>query len=227
MNGRGDEGIRGPAAVQRLYDSVASFYDVSTSPYELIGGRKLQHAAIDLLNLLPGDTVVDLGTGTGWNLPHLARRVGPQGRVIAVDLSQGMLNKAEQRCARLNLTVEFVQADMREFVPPPKTAAVIAGFALEMVPEYAQVIDHLACELVPGSRIATTGLREPQGWPEWVVRLGVLLTRPLGVRPAYRDISPWEAISDRLVGVTYADAMAGAIYLAVGVVPDSNGSLPR
>lgn len=58
---------------------------------------------IELMGVDAGDTVVDLGTGTGYFLPHLSRAVGPDGRVLALDVSEKML--------------EYVDSDMRPELP--------------------------------------------------------------------------------------------------------------
>lgn len=60
-------------------------------------------AVIELMGVEPGDTVVDLGTGTGYFLPHLSRAVGPDGRVLALDVSEKML--------------EYVDSEMRPELP--------------------------------------------------------------------------------------------------------------
>ncbi len=49
--------------------------------------------AVDRLSLQPGDHVLEIGCGTGRNLPFLSAAVGPQGRVYGVDLSPGMLGE--------------------------------------------------------------------------------------------------------------------------------------
>ena len=47
------------------------------------------------LDLKPGDHVLEIGCGTGRNLPYLRDAVGPQGRVYGVDISAGMLERAQ------------------------------------------------------------------------------------------------------------------------------------
>ena len=216
-----EEGVRAPSGVAELYDRLSGAYDLLASSYDWIDGRRLQQQAIGDLALEPGDTVVDLGTGTGWNLPYLADRVGPTGRVIGVDLSDGMLERARRRVIESgHLNVELVQGDLRCVDPPADTAAVLSAFALEMVPDHAEVVRRLADSLRPGSQIASVGLREPDTWPEWAVRLGVLVNRPFGVTPAYRRITPWTSIRDHLDDVTVVTSHAGAVYSAIGTVPD-------
>ena len=224
LGGR-NTGIRDADAVGQLYDRVSGVYDVLTAPYEWIDGRRLQRKAINELGLHPGDTVVDLGTGTGWNLPHLAEAVGPEGRVVGVDLSHGMLTRARRRVDRAgHRNIELVRADLRDYDPPADTAAVIGTFALEMVPDYDDVIRRLAGHLNPGSKIALVGMREPDGWPEWVIRLGSLANRPLGVNPAYRNITPWTSIHQQLTDATTLTSHGGVVYMAVGTVSQSTSA---
>jgi ubiquinone/menaquinone biosynthesis C-methylase UbiE len=67
---------------------------------------------VDLCDLKPGDRVLDAGTGTGFAALHAARKVGQAGRVIGVDISQGMLSEARADAAGSRLTnIEFIQCD--------------------------------------------------------------------------------------------------------------------
>ncbi len=203
------------AGVRRLYDRVAPLYDLLACPYELVDGRRLANRAVEELRLGPGDTVVDLGTGTGWALPRLADAVGPHGRVVGVDISAGMLTRARRRVASYD-NVELVEADIAAYRLPEGTRAVMSAFAMEMLPDYDAVIARLARELPPDGRLAVTGLRDPERWPEWLVRFASALNRPFGVSNDYRHHRPWEAVRRHTTSVTYVDAIGGAIYVAAG-----------
>lgn len=218
-----DEGALDPSGVRRLYDRIASVYDLMASPYELVGGWRLAARAVGELRLSAGDTVVDLGTGTGWNLERLAEVVGPTGRVIGVDISPAMLQRARRRLRKGNIAtrVELVEADITDYRPPPETRAIIATFAVEMLPGYHDLIGRLVRSLPEGGRIAVTGLRNPDRWPEWVIRLGSWVMRPFGVTEDYRDFHPWEAVEAHTTNSTYAEALGGVIYLASGSRPGS------
>ena len=68
--------------------------------------------AMDRLELLPGQRVVDLGCGSGRTTLELAARVGPGGEAVGVDISAEMLARGRERAARLGArNVEFVHAD--------------------------------------------------------------------------------------------------------------------
>ena len=212
-----DHGVLDTAGVRRLYDRIASVYDIAASPYNLIGARRLAKQAIDELRLSPGDTVVDFGTGTGWNLPHLAAAVGANGTVIGVDISPGMLEHARKRIEGLGLSnVELVEADISTYQLPPDTNAVVSTFVIEMRPDYTDIIQRLTTTLADNGRIATTGLRHPDRWPEWLIALGTGLVRIFGVSDAYRSHRPWEAIADYTTGSVCVESHAGVVYLAAG-----------
>ncbi len=211
-------GIRDPRAVQRLYDRLAPAYDVAAWPLQVHGSRRLRTRAIQLLNLQPGDTVVDLGCGTGINFAALAEAVGPTGRIVGVDLSAGMLARARQRADRAGLDqVTVTQADMREVRLPEGTAAVLATASLEMVPEHEAVVRSLADQLTPThGRLAVGGFRRPPTWPAWAVALGRAATAVFGVNRAYEEIQPWRSVRRHLDEIAFETAMGGALYLIVG-----------
>ena len=213
-----DAGVLNPRQVARLYDRLAPNYDLFVGAYRLLGSRRLTRPGIAALQLQPGDTVIDLGCGTGTLLPALADEVSPGGRVIGVDLSPRMLARARRRVAgRTDVDVELVEGDVREFDWPDRTDAVIATYALEMVPDYDQVIADAATALAPRQgRIAVSGLRAPRHWPSWAVRAGIALTRPFGVHEDYLTFHPWEAIRTHTTEIDHRTTGAGALYLSVG-----------
>ena len=215
-----DPGILGPEAVRDLYDRLAPVYDAVAAAYDLLGSGRFHQRAVEALNLRPGDTAVDLACGTGVNLPHLAEAVGETGRVVAVDLSPGMLAQARQRVEASGWrNVELVEADVRDFMFPEPVHGVVSTFGLEMVPEHEDVIARAVAALAPGKRIAVGGLRHPERWPEWAVQLGALVNRPFGVSRAYEEVQPWHSVFAHTQRVSYDEFLLGAAYLAVGETP--------
>ncbi len=81
------------------YRDRARHYDITGNLYYLLGFRvgAYRRQAIQALQLRPGDTVVDIGCGTGLNFPHLEHVIGPGGRIIGVDLTDAMLEEAKLR----------------------------------------------------------------------------------------------------------------------------------
>lgn len=207
--------VRGPESVRRLYDRLAPAYDLGTLMFLPLGAQRLRERAVDLLDLRPGDTVVDLGCGTGANLPILARAVGGAGRVVGVDLSPGMLERARRRADRHRLTqVTLVQGDMRTVRLPVRTSGVLATASLEMVPEHDDVVRHLAAQLAStDARLVVGGFRRPPTWPRWAVAAGRTALAVFGVTRAYESIRPWLSVRRHMDEVAFGTAAGGAVYV--------------
>lgn len=74
--------------------------------------RESAERLVDFCSIRPGSTVLDAGTGTGFAAVAAARVVGPRGRVVAVDLSDGMLQVAKQHMPAVSeAPIEWVQGD--------------------------------------------------------------------------------------------------------------------
>ena len=206
-----------PSEVRSLYRRTASFYDLALVPYRLLGLTVHRRHAVEALALAPGDTVVDLCCGTGANFPLLQEAVGPGGRVVGVDLTDAMLDRARRRVERAGWrNVTLLEVDVVRFEPPPETRGLLATFALEMVPDHDVVVRRAAEVLGEGGRMALLGLKHPAGWPEWLVRLAVWLNRPFGVDREYASIRPWESLRRHLTEVEYREFLGGAGYVCVG-----------
>ncbi|PSQ37242.1 alkanonic acid methyltransferase [Halobacteriales archaeon QS_9_70_65] len=104
-------------SVADFYGRWAAVYDrVATAP----GIGRWRRAAAERV-ARPGDTVVEMGCGTGANLPYLRERVGPAGRVVGVDLAGPPLRRARDRAGRDGDDVAVVRGDATD--PPVATAA--------------------------------------------------------------------------------------------------------
>ena len=116
------------------YDLVVRLFDIfAWFGFNISGWRK---QAVSELGLKAGDTVVDIGCGTGLNFPLLHRAVGPQGMIIGVDLSDAMLTQA-RHTAEANhwANVQLVCADASQFEFPPRVNAVLSTYTLTLVPD--------------------------------------------------------------------------------------------
>src|SRR6266508_5744491 len=81
---------------------------------------------ITLASLEPGQTVLDLGSGAGLDCFFAARKVGETGKVIGVDMTPEMIERARSSAARLKLShVEFRQGYIEELPVDPNTVDVI------------------------------------------------------------------------------------------------------
>ncbi len=202
-----------------LYRKRAANYDLSANLYYLIGLREVKYRkrVVSALNLTRGDTVVEVGCGTGLNFPYLLQSIGETGRLIGVDLTDAMLEKAMKRVQRKGWhNVELVEADAANYVFPAGIQGVISTFALTLVPEYEQVIDHAARALSSGGRFVIADFKKPDRSPLWLVKLGVLITKPFGVSLDLTDRKPWQAMTKLFARVTVTELFGGFVYIAVG-----------
>jgi SAM-dependent methyltransferase len=112
---------------------------------------------VELAKIKPGDRVLDIATGTGEPAISAARAVGPNGRVIGVDHSPGMLEVARRRAAGLGLTnVEYREGDAASLKEPPASFdAVVCRWGLMFVPDLAAAARGIHAMLKPGASLAT------------------------------------------------------------------------
>lgn len=207
------------AELRRIYQDRAPSYDRWVSLYPLVGINVPRHRVetVRSLRLRPGDTVVELGCGTGLNFPALVGAVGREGRVIGVDLTRAMLGRAQRRIASEGWrNVELVEADAATFGFPREVGGVVSMFALTLVAEYDAVISRASGALRPGGRLAIFDLKAPQGWPRWLVRSAAWLNRPFGVTIDLAERHPWESVRRYLDMVEFREFSAGMLYRAVG-----------
>src|SRR5215207_8601090 len=85
----------------------ARFYDLTVALLTLGRDRRMRERTAELAAIAPGDSVLDVGCGTGA-LTRLARaRVGPGGRVCGIDPSAEMMAVARRKAARTGLDIEY------------------------------------------------------------------------------------------------------------------------
>ncbi|HBP88947.1 MAG TPA: methyltransferase type 11, partial [Nitrospiraceae bacterium] len=136
----------------QLYRRRAKHYDVTANLYYLIGFRELAYRkmAVQALKLEPGQTVVEVGCGTGLNFSLLQHEVGSTGRIIGIDFTDAMLEQAHQRVRKEGwLNVELIQTDAAAYPFPQLVNGILSTFAMTLIPEYDRIIKHGAEALTP------------------------------------------------------------------------------
>ena len=130
-----------------LLEWDAQSYDALPLPHKRWGPH-----TIGRLRLTGGETVADVGCGTGRDAQHLLQLL-PAGRVLAIDGSQQMLAQTRSRL------VTTGQADLRDATPPalathPPADAAVSVATLHWLPDHARVFRTVAGLLKPGGQFA-------------------------------------------------------------------------
>jgi ubiquinone/menaquinone biosynthesis C-methylase UbiE len=206
-----------------IYRRKAKHYDLTSRlyPAPFYPQRSQRVRAVGALGLRAGDTVVDVACGTGLNFPLIEKAVGPDGRIVGVDLTDAMLARAQERTqANGWRNVSLVQADAADFDFPTGVDAILSTYALSQVPESAAVIAHGAAALRGGGRLVVLDLKVPDGAPQWLVRLGTATVRPFASIDEWLARRPWQtiraAMEAELADLSWTEPFFGTAFVAAG-----------
>jgi SAM-dependent methyltransferase len=108
--------------------------------------------------LHPGETVLDLGSGAGADVLISAGRVGPEGRVIGLDMTPEMLDLARRNATRAGVgNVEFLQGYLEQIpLPDDSVDVVISNCVINLAADKTVVLAEAARVLRPGGRFAVS-----------------------------------------------------------------------
>ena len=152
--------------VNRSKEEAKKFYDRISTVYDLLGGifeRRHAGKALSYLNVQSGETVLEIGFGTGYCLQQIALSVGKSGKVYGIDISEGMLKAARKKLEKAGLIdrVKLYHGDATQLPFGDETFdTVFTSFTLELfdTPEIPQVLKEVGRVLKAGGRLGVVSL---------------------------------------------------------------------
>lgn len=203
------------------YRGRAARYDL-----ELLAFEPVRNEAIAWLAPRTGDTVLDVGCGTGLSFEGLQERIGPSGRIVAFDPSPDMLDIARERVERHGWSnVELLEAGASEAPLAGRADAALFHFTHDVLRD-PEALDHVLAHLRPGATVLASGLK----WaPPWMLPANLFVwgAALYSVTSLSGLEAPWDLLAARLRDVQLRERGLGGIFLMRGRTVGVHGGLAR
>jgi ubiquinone/menaquinone biosynthesis C-methylase UbiE len=209
--------------IEEIYNRRAGHYNFSANLYYLIGFREWAYRkeAIRWLKLNPGDTVIEIGCGTGLNFSLLEDAVGPTGKIIGVDLTGAMLDQAEMRIRKHGWeNVKLVHGNAGSFQFPDRIDGIISTFALSLMPDIPGIIKNGSQVLPDGKHCVVLDLKMPSNWLSHLWPVIMPIVKPFAVTKKHIEQRPWDIINktfrENLQNVRFKELYSGFSFIIGG-----------
>jgi ubiquinone/menaquinone biosynthesis C-methylase UbiE len=213
------------AQAKANYDRLSRFYDLLTGGFE----QKVSRTALERLHITEGESVLEIGFGTGHGLKQMAQAVGQAGRVYGIDISCGMLAASRRRLKRAGLEgrVELICEDALKMpYAQDQFDAVFLSFTLELfdTPEIPLLLAGIRRVLKPNGRLGVVSMsKEDRASP--LMRLYELLHQKFPRVVDCRPIHVERSIQEAGFAGLYRERVSLwglAVEICIGRKPDGN-----
>jgi SAM-dependent methyltransferase len=197
--------------VRRRYNRIASYFVVFEWLLRLPPG--IRNKSVNRMEVRPGDSVLEVGCGTGRNLAALVRAVGPEGRVYGVDVSDGMLQRAQTLCARRGWPqVTLIRADAATLTLPESVNGAIFSLSYAVIPDHREALRRVWTQLAADGSVVIMDAKLPQGLIGRLLRPLVVWASRLTVL-GNPDVRPWDELKELSDDVSCEEWQAGTYYI--------------
>jgi demethylmenaquinone methyltransferase/2-methoxy-6-polyprenyl-1,4-benzoquinol methylase len=193
--------------IRAMFDQVAPGYDVRNRMFSLARDGAWRRRAARLTRLQPGETALDLCTGTGKLAHELVPLVRPGGHVTGIDFSPGMLELAR----RLERDVEFRQGDVSRLSDADASVdAVTISFGLRNLVNRDAALREMRRVLRPGGRLVVLEFAPPTGrlLAAYRLYLGKVMPAVAGLFSA-SEASAYRYLAQTVAGFPQPAVLAG------------------
>jgi demethylmenaquinone methyltransferase/2-methoxy-6-polyprenyl-1,4-benzoquinol methylase len=205
--------------VLEAYRKYAKNYDLVVKFYGLLGLKigKYRRMTVNALNLSKGNTVVELGCGTGLNFPLVLDKIGTKGKIIGVDITDKMLEQAQNRIKENGWkNVELIQRDITEYDFPDNVDGIFSIGAIQYCKDYDKVIKGGHDALKKGKNFVIMDFKISQGPARIFTPLLLFFTSAFGADIQYIKRSAWKSIEKHFEKTSYKEGWGGFLYISVG-----------
>jgi ubiquinone/menaquinone biosynthesis C-methylase UbiE len=203
--------------ISQRYDRLAGL--IPFFEWLLFLPRGLRGRAVDHLALRPGDRILEVGCGTGRNFPYLYEAVGRSGYIYGVDLSNGMLCKANMLCEQHGWNnISLTQGDAADFNAPEQLDGVLFSLSYNTMAHHMKVLRQAWKQLRPGGRLAIMDAKLPPGLGGRLILPFILwlMKRTMLGNPY---IQPWEDLKQFDGEFDIEEFMLRSYYICHAVKP--------
>lgn len=203
--------------VSQRYDRIAGF--IRFFDRLLFLPHDMRRRAVAHLELKRGDTVLEIGCGTGNSLPYLREAVGVAGRIYGVDISPGMLRRASACCdANAWRNVSLCECDAADYAAPVPLDGVLFSLSYNTMPQHRMVLRRAWDQLRPGGRLVIMDAKLPSGpAAKLLLPFSVwLMKRTMLGNPFVR---PWQELAAIAEQFDMTEQLFSSYYICRGIKP--------